>query len=291
MTTALLHQLPHYLRLARLDKPIGTLLLLWPTLWALWFAADGLPAPYLLFAFVVGVFLMRSAGCVLNDLADRNFDGHVERTRERPLATGAVSVREALWLAFLLCALAALLIVPLAPLVWLMALVALWLAASYPFMKRFFPLPQAWLGIAFSFGIPMAFAATCGQVPLAGWLLFAANIFWVLAYDTEYGMVDRNDDLKIGIHNAAITFGRFDVLAIMLCYAATLILLAAAGLVAGRGAAWYGSLVIASVIALYHYRLIRSRERSDCFRAFLHNNWLGATLFIGVVLDTWGASA
>lgn len=284
--TTLTQTLPHFYRLARMDKPIGSLLLLWPTLWALWFAAHGAPDPYLIFAFTAGVFLMRSAGCVLNDLADRNFDGHVERTRLRPLVTGAVTPRQALVFAVLLCLLAASLLLPMNHTVWLLSLPALWLAGSYPFTKRFFPLPQAYLGIAFGFGIPMGYAAVLGHIPLDGWLMLAANIFWALAYDTEYAMVDRNDDIHIGIRSSALTFGRFDVTAVMLCYALTLLLLMAAGLLAHRGGAWYAGLAAAAAIAAYHYTLIRHRQRQDCFRAFLHNNWFGAVIFLGLLLDT-----
>ncbi|MBR4736919.1 MAG: 4-hydroxybenzoate octaprenyltransferase [Rhodocyclaceae bacterium] len=284
--TTLTHSLPHFYRLARMDKPIGSLLLLWPTLWALWFASNGVPALYLLFAFIVGVFLMRSAGCVFNDLADRNFDGHVERTRERPLVTGAVTPRQAIVFALILCLLAACLLVPMNQLTWLLALPALWLAASYPLTKRFFPLPQAYLGIAFGFGIPMGYAAVLGTIPADGWVMLAANIFWALAYDTEYAMVDRNDDIHLGIHSSALTFGRFDVAAVMCCYALTLLLLACAGWMAQRGGFWFAGLIGAAMIAAYHYTLIRGRERKDCFRAFMHNNWFGACIFAGVVLDT-----
>ena len=218
-----------YEKLMRLDKPIGTLLLLWPTLWALWIATDGQPAPLLAWIFVLGTLLMRSAGCVINDYADRDFDPHVERTRDRPLAARKVSTREALTLATGLIFLAFLLVLPIIREVWWLTLVAVFLAASYPFTKRFFALPQAYLGVAFGFGIPMAFAAATGEVGTLGWTLLLANIFWALAYDTEYAMVDREDDLKIGIRTAAITFGRFDVLAVMLCYAATLGILALVG--------------------------------------------------------------
>jgi len=281
----LAERFPLYLRLMRLDRPIGILLLMWPTLWGLWIAADGMPPTYILFAFVLGTVLMRSAGCVMNDFADRNLDGHVERTRTRPLATGAVTVREALWLVVALSFMALLLVLPLDPLVFWLSLPALFLAASYPFTKRFLAIPQAYLGIAFGFGIPMGFAAVTGEVPALAWLMLVANIFWAMAYDTEYAMVDRPDDLKIGIRSAAITFGRFDVLSVMLCYAATLCLLALVGVLAGLGVAYYAGLLVAAGIATYHHRLIRERDRARCFKAFLHNNWLGATVFIGLVLD------
>ena len=278
-------KLPHYARLMRIDKPIGTLLLLWPTLWALWIAAEGWPPLHILAIFIVGTFLMRSAGCVINDYADRDFDGHVERTRNRPLATGAVSPGEALALAAGLSAAAFVLVLPLNTLTILLSVPALLLAGSYPFTKRFFAIPQAYLGIAFGFGIPMAFAAVTGTVPATGWLMLLANIFWAVAYDTEYAMVDRPDDLKIGIKTSAITFGRFDVLAVMLCYAAALGLLAVVGAMTGAGAAYYLGLAAAAGIAGYHYTLIRARERADCFKAFRHNNWLGAVVFAGIFVD------
>ena len=278
-------KLPHYARLMRIDKPIGTLLLLWPTLWALWIAAEGWPPLYILAIIIAGTFLMRSAGCVINDYADRDFDGHVERTRNRPLATGAVSPGEALALAAVLSAAAFVLVLPLNTLTILLSVPALLLAGSYPFTKRFFAIPQAYLGIAFGFGIPMAFAAVTGTVPATGWLMLLANIFWAVAYDTEYAMVDRPDDLKIGIKTSAITFGRHDVLAVMLCYAAAFVLLAVVGLLAGLGFAWYLGLVVACAIAGYHYTLIRARERADCFKAFRHNNWVGGAIFAGLFID------
>ncbi len=274
-----------YARLVRLDKPIGILLLLWPTLWALWIASNGKPSLYVLTVFVVGTVLMRSAGCAINDWADRDFDRHVVRTAERPLTSGRISGREALMVAAVLALLSLLLVLPLDGLTLALSVVAAFVAASYPFTKRFFALPQAYLGIAFGFGIPMAFAAIEGRVPLVGWVLLAANVFWALAYDTEYAMVDRDDDLRIGIRTAAITFGRFDVLAVMLCYAGTLALLFVAGAMAGLGWAWDTGLVIAAGIAVHHYRLIRTRTRAGCFKAFLHNNWLGAAVFAGLVVD------
>jgi len=278
-------KLPHYARLMRIDKPIGTLLLLWPTLWALWIAAAGWPPLHILVIFIVGTFLMRSAGCVINDYADRDFDGHVERTRTRPLATGVVSPGEALALAAALSAAAFVLVLPLNTLTILLSVPALLLAGSYPFTKRFFAIPQAYLGIAFGFGIPMAFAAVTGTVPATGWLMLLANIFWAVAYDTEYAMVDRPDDLKIGIKTSAITFGRHDVLAVMLCYAAAFALLAVVGVLAGLGFAWHLGLLAACAIAGYHYTLIRARDRADCFKAFRHNNWVGGAIFAGLFID------
>ena len=278
-------KLPHYIRLMRIDKPIGPLLLLWPTLWALWLAAEGWPPLHILVIFTIGTFLMRSAGCVINDYADRDFDGHVERTKNRPLATKSVSPREALLLAAGLSLLSFVLILPLDPLVIWLSVPALFLAASYPFTKRFFAIPQAYLGIAFGFGIPMGFAAVAGEVPAVAWLMLLANVFWAVAYDTEYAMVDRPDDLKIGIKTSAITFGRFDVVAVMLCYAAALGLLAVVGAMTGAGAAYYLGLAAAAGIAGYHYTLIRARERADCFKAFRHNNWVGGAIFAGLFID------
>ncbi|MDY0011520.1 MAG: 4-hydroxybenzoate octaprenyltransferase [Rhodocyclaceae bacterium] len=280
-------RLSHYERLMRLDKPIGILLLLWPTLWALWIAGDGQPSPFIVWIFVLGTVLMRSAGCVINDYADRNFDGQVERTRHRPLATGVVSTREALSLAAGLSVAAFVLILPLHRLVLWLSLPALFLAASYPFTKRFFAIPQAYLGIAFGFGIPMAFAALEYAVPPIAWGMLAANVCWAVAYDTEYAMVDRPDDLKIGIKTSAISFGRFDVVAVMLCYGAFLSLMAGVGVAAGRGGFYFGGLAVAAGIAGYHFTLIRHRERAACFRAFLHNNWVGGTVFAGLALDYW----
>jgi len=279
------NKLDVYERLMRLDKPIGILLLLWPTLWALWAVTWGQPPLIVLGIFVLGTVLMRSAGCVINDYADRDFDGHVERTKNRPMATGAVSKREALLLAGTLSLLAFCLILPLNRVVWLLSVPALFLAASYPFTKRFFAIPQAYLGVAFGFGIPMAYATFLEMVPWGAWLMLAANVFWSVAYDTEYAMVDREDDLKIGIKTSAITFGRYDVAAIMFCYAMTLGLLGWFGSMMGYGYFYFTGLFIAALIAGYHYILIRDRERSKCFKAFLHNTWLGAAVFAGLVAE------
>jgi 4-hydroxybenzoate polyprenyltransferase len=229
---------------------------------------------------------MRSAGCVINDYADRGFDPHVERTRARPLAAGTVTTREAFVLFGVLVALSFALVWPLlTPLVFWLAVAALFLAASYPFTKRFFAIPQAYLGIAFGFGIPMAFGALQDQVPPVAWLLLLANIFWAVAYDTEYALVDIADDLKIGIKTSAITFGRHVIAVIMACYAVTLGLLAYIGWTLGFGWAYAAGLAAAAGIAGYHYTLIRDRERMKCFKAFLHNNWLGAAVFAGIVAD------
>ncbi|MEF8732230.1 MAG: 4-hydroxybenzoate octaprenyltransferase [Candidatus Accumulibacter meliphilus] len=275
-----------YERLMRLDKPIGILLLLWPTLWGLWLSALGRPDWRVLWIFVLGTVLMRSAGCVINDLADRNFDPQVARTRQRPLAAGQVSVREALLLFAALVGCAVLVVLPLRS--WLLAslcVAALFLAASYPFTKRFLAIPQAYLGLAFGFGIPMAYAAQLGTVPAEAWWLLLANVFWAIAYDTEYAMVDRADDLKIGIRTSAITFGRFDVAAVMLCYVLTLALIAALGYGLGLGVFFYAGLVVAAAISGYHYTLIRARKPAPCFKAFLHNNWFGASIFAGIAID------
>jgi 4-hydroxybenzoate polyprenyltransferase len=228
---------------------------------------------------------MRSAGCVINDYADRDFDPHVARTKDRPLAARTVSVREALLLAGGLALCAFLLVLPIIREVWWLTLIALFLAVSYPFTKRFFALPQAVLGVAFGFGIPMAFAAATGQVGLLAWTLLAANVFWALAYDTEYAMVDLEDDLKIGIRTAAITFGRFDVAAIMLCYAATLVILGVVGWQLRYGAGYFSGILIAAGLAGYHWTLIRDRSREGCFKAFRHNNWFGAAIFGGIVAE------
>ena len=241
----LTQRLGHYEKLMRLDKPIGILLLLWPTLWGLWLAADGFPSMNVLAIFVLGTVLMRSAGCVVNDYADRDFDPHVERTKNRPLATRAVSTREALLLAAGLSLAAFLLILPLNRLTLELSVVALFLAASYPFTKRFFAMPQAYLGIAFSFGIPMAFAAQTGEVPPLAWSLMVANLLWVIAYDTEYAMVDKADDLKIGIKTSAITFGRYDVAGVMLCHAAFLGAMVLIGLIQKLGIIYYAGLAVA----------------------------------------------
>jgi len=281
----LTERLTHYEKLMRLDKPIGILLLLWPTLWAQWLASHGRPDWLIVWIFVMGVVLMRSAGCVINDYADRKIDPHVARTRDRPLAAGKVSPKEALLLAAGLVLLAFLVVLPLGKLVIGLSFVALFLAASYPFTKRFFAIPQAYLGIAFGFGIPMSYAALWGTVPPEAWLLLAANVFWAVAYDTEYAMVDRVDDLEIGIKTSAITFGRYDLAAIAVCYAATLAILAWVGWHRQMNVAFYAGLGVAAAIAIYHLILIRQRDPHQCFRAFLHNTWFGAAVFGGIVLN------
>lgn len=277
-----MERLDAYERLMRLDKPIGILLLLWPTLWALWISSNGHPNWFVVWIFVLGTVLMRSAGCVMNDFADRSFDAHVERTKMRPLATGEVSGKEALALAAVLSLLAFGLVTLLNKLTILLSLAALFLAITYPYTKRFVSLPQAYLGIAFGFGIPMAFAAHNEAVPPLGWAMLAANVFWSLAYDTEYAMVDRDDDIKIGIRSSALFFGRYDVAAVMGCYACMLAILGGVGWYIRLGWPYFAGLAVAAAIASYHYTLIRARERSKCFKAFLHNNWMGAAIFAGL---------
>ncbi len=274
-----------YARLMRLDKPIGILLLLWPMLWGLWFAAQGFPDIPILAIFIMGTILMRSAGCVMNDFADRNIDPHVERTKTRPMATGLVSSKEALLLAAGLSLVAFILILPLNLLTILLSVPALFLAASYPFTKRFFAMPQAYLGVAFSFGIPMAFAAQTGALPSIVWILMLANLFWVIAYDTAYAIVDKPDDLKIGIKTSAITFGKYDVLGVMVCHALFIVLMGYIGQLQEMGMAYYAGLIVSAGLMLYQYTLIRNRDRALCFKAFLHNNYVGMTVFVGIALD------
>ncbi len=277
-------RLTEYALLMRIDRPIGTLLLLWPTLWALWIAASGRPDALVLLVFVLGVFLMRSAGCVINDYADRGFDPHVARTRNRPLAAGRVAPREALILFAVLCLAAFALVLLLNRLTILLSLVGALLAASYPFMKRLTHIPQAYLGVAFGWGIPMAFAAQTGAVPATAWWLLAANVVWAVAYDTMYAMVDRADDLRVGVKSTAILFGRRDRLAVGLLQALTLALLAAIGVSLNLGAYYYGGLAAAAALAGYQQFLIRHREPARCFKAFLNNAWFGAAVFGGLAL-------
>ena len=273
-----------YAQLVRLDKPIGSLLLLWPTLCALWLASDGKPDWHLVLIFSIGTVLMRSAGCAINDFADRDFDRHVKRTAERPLTAGKIKPWEAVMVAAVLALLSLALITPLNLLTKQLSVLAVLIATSYPYFKRFFALPQAYLGIAFGFGIPMAYAAVLNTVPTEAWVLLLANVFWALAYDTEYAMVDRDDDLRIGIRTSAITFGRYDVLAVMLCYAISLALITAVGVQHELGKGFFIGMLVAAGIAVYHWTLIRGRDRMRCFAAFRHNNWLGAAVFAGVVL-------
>lgn len=284
MDAALLRRrIDAYERLIRLDKPEGALLLLWPTLWAVWLAGRGRPPAEVVIIFVVGVFLMRSAGCALNDFADRRFDPMVERTRSRPLAAGEIEPKEALAVAAVLAALAFGFVLFLNRLAILLSFVALAVAASYPYTKRWFALPQLHLGVAFGFGIPMAYAALRGGLPWECWALLAANVCYSFAYDTEYAMVDRDDDRRIGIRTSAITLGRWDVAGVMAAYAGMLAILAGVGIGLRLSWPYYAGLTVAAGLMLYHYRLIRDRSREGCFRAFRHNNWVGAAIFAGVV--------
>ncbi|MDO8651427.1 MAG: 4-hydroxybenzoate octaprenyltransferase [Undibacterium sp.] len=274
-----------YFQLLRLNKPIGILLLLWPTLAAIWLASDGKPDWRLITIFTLGTVLMRSAGCAINDYADRDFDKYVKRTAERPLTSGKIKAWEAMMLALVLALMSFALILPLNALTKQLSVAAVLIAASYPYFKRFFAIPQAYLGIAFGFGIPMAFAAIQNTVPVTAWILLLANVFWAIAYDTEYAMVDKDDDLKIGIHTSAITFGQYDVLAIMLCYTLSFALIGLSGWQFGLRGWFLAGLGLASGCAIYHYTLIRERDRMRCFAAFRHNNWLGAAIFGGIALD------
>jgi len=272
-----------YLDLIRWNRPAGWLLLLWPSLSALWVAAGGFPGWHLVAVFVLGTILMRSAGCCLNDVADRDFDRHVKRTAQRPVTAGKVSVREALWLGVVLALLAFVLVLTTNPVAVAWSFAALAVAMVYPYAKRFFAMPQAVLGVAFSFGIPMAFAAVRGEVPALAWGLLIGNLFWVLAYDTEYAMVDRDDDLRIGMKTSAITLGRWDVVAITAFYVLQLLIWTV--LLVGQLApwAWFLALLLAVGQVVWHYRLIRDRTREGCFKAFRLNHWLGFTLFAGIV--------
>ena len=274
-----------YARLMRLHRPIGSFLLLWPTLWALWLACDGHPTPKLFTVFVAGVFLMRAAGCVANDFADRGFDPHVMRTRDRPLATGEVSVREAVVLFIVLGLLAFALVLTLNTLSIELAVVGLALAVSYPFMKRYTYLPQPYLGLAFGWGIPMAYAAAKGSVPPEGWLIFIANILWATVYDTMYAMVDRRDDIKIGVKSTAILFGAMDNTIIGVLQGLLLLNLLLVGTRLELGGAYYAGLIAATGFALYEQYLIRKRDPERCFQAFLNNNWFGAAIFAGILLQ------
>ena len=277
-------RLVSYAYLIRLDKPIGTLLLLWPTWWALWLASSGLPEWDILIIFTVGTFLMRSAGCAVNDYADQDFDRHVQRTRGRPVTSGRISGKEALGVATVLALMAFLLIQPLNMFTKTLSVFAVLVAIVYPFTKRFFAIPQAILGIAFGFGIPMAYAAVLNFIPLEAWILFVGNIFWAIAYDTAYAMVDRDDDIRLGLRTSAITFGSFDILAIGVCYGMLLLsqiwVAQLAHLSTYFWLGWLGALAC----AIYHLKLVSTRERVGCFKAFRHNNWLGGFLFLGIVL-------
>jgi 4-hydroxybenzoate polyprenyltransferase len=276
-----------YHRLMRTDKPIGALLLLWPTLWALWVATPGLPPLWILAVFVAGVWLMRAAGCVVNDYADRKFDGHVKRTANRPLPSGDVTEKEARTLFVVLVLLSFLLVLTLNTMTILLSVAALALAWVYPFMKRYTHLPQVVLGAAFGWSIPMAFAAVSESVPLSCWLMFLANILWAVAYDTQYAMVDRDDDLKIGIKSTAILFGRQDKLIIGILQVAVLTLMVAIGYLNQLNGAFYGAVAAAGVLFIYQQKLIANREREACFKAFLNNNYVGLVLFVGLAISYW----
>jgi 4-hydroxybenzoate polyprenyltransferase len=278
-------RLDAYERLIRLDKPIGTLLLLWPTLWAVWLASAGRPRLDILLIFVVGTLLMRSAGCALNDYADRHYDPHVERTRARPLATGEIQPHEALVVAALLAAAAFALVLFLNWFAIALSFVGAAIAALYPFTKRFFALPQAFLGVAFGFGIPMAYAAIQWRLPLECWILFAANICYSFAYDTEYAMVDRDDDARLGIRTSALALGRWDVAAVMASYAVMLALLLVLGLNLKLAWPYYAGLLVAAAMMGYHWLLIRDRSRDGCFKAFRHNAWVGGVIFLGIAFS------
>lgn len=280
-------RLKDYAVLMRLNRPIGALLLLWPTLWALWFAAGGRPDLSILVVFVVGVWLMRAAGCVVNDYADRDFDPHVERTRTRPIAAGRVRPREALILFTVLCLAAFALILTQNVFTILLAFIGAFLAATYPFLKRWTHLPQFYLGVAFGWGIPMAFAAQTNALPPLAWVLLAANICWAVAYDTAYAMADRPDDLRVGVKSTAILFGDYDRAMVAVFHVLTLALLVLVGIMAHRGWLYYGGLAVAGVIAAREQWLLRERGREDCFRAFLDNNRFGAAVFLGLALDYW----
>ena len=273
-----------YARLIRLDKPIGTLLLLWPTWWALWLASGGFPDLQVLIIFTLGTFLMRSAGCAVNDYADQDFDRDVLRTQHRPVTSGQISGKEAVGIAIILALLAFALIQPLNFLTKELSVFAVLIAAVYPFTKRFFAIPQAVLGVAFGFGITMAYAAVIGFIPPEAWVLFIGNIFWAIAYDTAYAMVDREDDIRIGIKTSAITFGRFDVAAIAICYGVLLISQIIIARLAHLSPYFWLGWGAALLCALYHVTLVSTRSRENCFKAFLHNNWLGGFLFLGIVL-------
>jgi len=277
-------RLKAYAYLIRLDKPIGTLLLLWPTLWALWLASSGLPTLNILFIFIAGTFLMRSAGCAINDYADRDFDRHVERTNARPVTSGKISGQEAVAVAACLALMAFLLIQPLNAFTKQLSVLALLIACIYPFTKRFFAIPQAVLGIAFGCGIPMAYAAILDFIPLEAWVLFVGNIFWAIAYDTAYAMVDRDDDLRLGLRTSAITFGRYDVMAIGVSYVILLISQLWVAQLADLSNYFLVGWFMALGCAIYHLKLVSTRGRDECFRAFRHNNWLGGFLFLGIML-------
>ena len=278
-------RLRQYWLLVRGDRPIGWLLLLWPTWWGLWVAAGGIPPLWPLLVFSLGVWLTRAGGCVINDYADRWLDSSVERTKQRPLATGAVSGREALWVFVVLMLLAFALVLTLNRLTILMSVVGVLLAASYPYLKRYTYLPQVYLGIAFGWGIPMAFAAIQGEVPAVAWVLYVGNIFWATAYDTWYAMVDREDDIRMGAKSTAILFGEMDLVAQGVLYACMFAALVLVGREAGMGLWYWAGLGAALLLVTYEFTIARTRDRDACFRAFLHNNWVGMVIFAGIAAD------
>jgi len=278
-------KLQAYAQLMRIDKPIGTLLLLWPTLWALWIAAEGFPDVSVLIVFIIGVFVMRSAGCVINDFADRKVDGFVERTKNRPLPSGRASAREAIILFVILAISAFLLVLTQNTLTIQLSIIGLFLAFLYPFMKRFTHLPQLFLGAAFSWAIPMAYAAQSGHLDWVVWLLFAINLLWTIAYDTMYAMVDRDDDLKIGIKSTAILFGQYDKLIVGLLQLTSLLLLVGLGVSEQLGTLYYFSLVVVLMLFIKQQVAIKSRDKKSCFKAFLDNNWVGMVVFVALVLS------
>lgn len=277
-------RLVSYGYLIRLDKPIGTLLLLWPTLWALWLASSGVPDLSILLIFTAGTFLMRSAGCAINDYADRDFDRHVKRTQGRPVTSGKILGKEAVAVAGTLALFAFFLIQPLNTFTKQLSVLALLVAFIYPFTKRFFAMPQAVLGIAFGFGIPMAYAAVLDFIPLEAWFLFIGNIFWAIAYDTAYAMVDRDDDLRLGLRTSAITFGQYDVVAIAISYGMLFLSQLWVAQLANLSNYFLLGWFAALACAIYHLKLVSTRNRDSCFKAFRHNNWLGGFLFLGIVL-------
>jgi 4-hydroxybenzoate polyprenyltransferase len=274
-----------YERLLRLDKPIGYLLLLWPALWGLWFAAYGIPDLDILLVFVTGAILVRSAGCAVNDFADRDFDPHVERTRDRPLAARVIKPWESLFIAAVLFIAAFILVLQMNWLTVGLSFVALGITIVYPFLKRFFHFPQAWLWIAFSFSIPMAYAAQYGKLVPVAWALMIANMFWVVAYDTEYSMVDREDDRRLGLKSSAILLGRYDVAGVIASHLVFLLMLVYIGVWQVMGPLYYAGILVAAGFAGYQYRLIATRDRDACFKAFLNNNWVGCAIFVGIAGD------
>lgn len=275
----------HYWRLARFDKPIGTLILLYPALWALWLASEGTPDLLVLTVILLGVIVMRAAGCVINDYADRNFDPHVERTKLRPIAAGDVTPKAALLFFVSLCSIAFALVLLLNRFTILLSFVGAFLAASYPFMKRYTHLPQAYLGVAFGWAVPMAFAAQLNEIPNVAWVLYLAVILWALVYDTMYAMVDKEDDLKIGVKSTAILFGKYDRQIMGALQAIILLLLFIVGQMKGLGTVYYLGLIAAAGFSIYQQKLIFQREKSACFKAFLNNNWFGLVVFVGLFLD------